>query len=206
MRFRPWLEVTATADQVFQRVTAKDADLVQALGLPLNSKLQKINTGSFATIYQHPLNATKIIKATKDKQDIMRLVKAQALMNQNIVKLHAIQGKLFIQLGQLYVIVADKIEGESMPYTSNSFVMLLTGKLGAESTKKAAYKIAQPGLSPFRDKILAYHGRDNDEERVKLSTFFLTLAQLEQRGITMDDFTDNIIDAGDRYVIVDMGQ
>jgi len=91
--FRKWLEAT-TADALARKASKAFAKqdwnqglILQVLGLP-PSLLKVINTGSFATIYQHPKDPSKVIKVTSDKTDARRLIKAQQLRSPNIVKIH----------------------------------------------------------------------------------------------------------------------
>jgi hypothetical protein len=59
----------------------------------------------------------------------------------------------------------------------------------------------------FQSKILQSHGRLDSKELKKLSSLFKTLSLLEDKlGVFLADFVDNMIDAGDRYVIIDFGQ
>ncbi len=199
MQFRNWFEAA-----VFDRAILQDTDILKALRLP-KQKLQVIGRGSFATVYQHPTEKNKVIKVTKDKNDIRNLIKAQSLKSPNIVKLHPIAGNFSVGVGNLYLVVADKVEGRSFPYTSDIIATLIGGKSGMENAAKASVKIGQIGLSPFRDKVLNRLGLDDERERSKLSSLLLTVSHLEKRGIEFFDFTDNVIDTGDHHVIIDMG-
>lgn len=203
MHFKLWLEAV---DKVFKRGAIDTRQLAQMLALPTSS-LTEIDRGSFATVYQHPAAPNRIIKVTKDRQDVVNLVKAQRLNSPCVVRLYppVKSNELFVKVGQMYAIVADKVQGPPMPYTSNAIAMLLTGKLGMDTPQKAAMKIQQSGSSPFRDSILAKMGRDNEAERAKLSELFFTLAKLERMGVDLSDFTDNVLDGGQHYVIIDMG-
>lgn len=53
--------------------------------------------------------------------------------------------------------------------------------------------------------VLDRYGKNDDGEHTKLAELFVTLGNLEKYRIELSDFEDNILDAGDRYVIVDMG-
>jgi len=204
MRFKKWIEavdvLAQKASNTFVKQKWNTDSILNALGLsPV--KLKTINTGSFATVYQHPTDPSKVIKVTSDKADGRRLVKAQQLHSPNVVRIH--------QSTQLpngsWVLIADFVAGPSMPYTSNTLAALINGKTMMDDPAAAARKIVQIGASPFREQILAKMGRDNNIERQKLAELFITLSRLEKLGIDMFDFTDNIIDVGKYYVIIDMG-
>ena len=54
-------------------------------------------------------------------------------------------------------------------------------------------------------QILAKHGKDTIPEHRKLNDLLDTLRKLDRIKIPLSDLTDNILDAGNRYVIVDFG-
>lgn len=196
-------DLDAVADKVFgQRAANTKLDHVKimtALGIKSNErKLQQINQGSLATVYQHPEDPTKIIKVTADAQDARNLVKSQRLNSPNIVRVYnsAKVGPKAVAL------VADFIKGESMPYNTNALLGLINGD-NFDEARQAIRGILRPDRT--RRKILDQMGMNTDEERMKLSRLFQTLAGLEKLGIDMYDFTDNILDGGNDYVIIDMG-
>lgn len=207
MMFKEWFiettlmddPLTQRASQTFVKQKWDQNAILKSLGLP-PTKLRIVNTGSFATVYHHPSDPTKVIKVTSDKVDAKRLIKAQQLRSPNIVKVYQ-----NTQLPNGVVLLSDFINGPSMPYTSNTMSALINGKNMMDSLSGATRKILQPGTSPFRDKILAKVGKDDNTERQKLSELFMTLTRLEKIGIDINDFTDNIIDTGQHYVIIDMG-
>lgn len=206
MRFKEWIEAALLGDELAQKASDtfvkqkwNVSSILNLLGLP-PEKLKTINTGSFATVYQHPTDPSKVIKVTSDKADGRQLVKAQQLRSPNVVKIYQ-SSQLF---NGSWVLVADFVHGPSIPFTSNTLAALINGKT-IESPAVAARKIVQIGASPFRERILAKMGKDNPLERQKLAELFITLSRLEKLGIDIADFTDNIIDTGQHYVIIDMG-
>ena len=55
-------------------------------------------------------------------------------------------------------------------------------------------------------EILEKYNKNNPQEHDKLSSLFHTLHKLEKfYRIDLVDFQDNIMDTGDRYVLVDLG-
>jgi hypothetical protein len=48
------------------------------------------------------------------------------------------------------------------------------------------------------------YNSNNEEEHEKLITLFETMKKLEEINIHLVDLTDNIIDNGQRYVIIDL--
>jgi hypothetical protein len=203
LTFKKWLEssmLDQKASQTFVKQNWDQNAILYALGLQ-PTKLNKVNTGSFATVYQYPNDPHKVIKVTSDKADAHRLINAQKLNSPNIVKIYK---SAQLPNGSM-ILVSDFINGASMPYTSNTISALITGKNMMDSAINASRKILQPGTSPFRDRILQKFGHDNAHERQKLSELFMTLARLERMGIDINDFTDNVIDNGQHYVIIDMG-
>jgi len=101
-------------------------------------------------------------------------------------------------------IVVGRVPGELAPYSTDEFLALLQGKQMSDSRESASGLILDP--DPFRSKILEDHGRMNKLECKKLSRLFYTLHQLGKWGIRLVDFGDNVVDDGDRYVLVDLGQ
>lgn len=204
--FKQWLEVSLDqkADAVFGRrdknLRINFNSILSGLGLPtIDGKPQIIKKGSLAIVYQHPHDPRKIIKLTGDMDDARNLWKAQKLNSPNIVKVYAAK-KL---KGNSAVLVADKIDGKPMPYASNIFLALIHGDFFDDATE-ASQKILNPRGK--RMQILQWMGKDDHQEYRKLSELFATLGRLEKIGIDMFDFTDNIIDNGPHYVIIDLGQ
>lgn len=187
------------AKRTFSKQSWGQATILKAIGLP-PAPLTQINTGSFATIYQYPGDRTKVIKVTRDTTDAKNLLKAQTLNSPNIVKIHQ-----SAKIGDGAVLVADYVTGRPIPYTSSVLAALIDGKNGLDEPERAARKIMNHGLSPFRDRILAKFGKDTPQERRKLAELLVAIGKLRRRGVDLADFTDNIIDDGQHYVIIDMG-
>ena len=204
MSFKTWLgeDLDTAADKVFSQ-RGKNAKLphskiLAALGIDHPDPLRQINQGSLATIYQHPLDPMKVIKVTSDMNDAKNLVKAQKINSPNVVKIYQ-SGKVN---AKAVALVADHIRGDSMPYNTNALLSLIGGDR-FDDAATASRAIFRPDRT--RDKVLNQLGLDTTEERTKLSQLFKSLAQLERLGIDVFDFTDNILDAGDHYVMIDLG-
>lgn len=203
--FKTWLneDLDAVADKVFgqrsQNAKLSHAKIMTALGIQSNeAQLRQINTGSLATIYQHPEDPSKIIKVTADAQDVKNLVKAQRLNSPNVVRVYN-----SAKIGpKAFGLVADLVKGRSMHYNTNELLGLMNGD-NFEEAGQAVRGIMRPDRT--RSKILDQLGMNTNDEKVKLSRLFQALAGLEKLGIDMYDFTDNILDAGGEYVIIDMG-
>lgn len=208
MNFSEWLEaaitddpIAAKAQQVFRYQQWNPRPILKALGIQATSFGQRVNSGSFATVYRHPLDPSKIIKCTRDAGDARNLVAAQSLDTPNVVRVYQ-----NVKIPQGYALVEDFVNGPSMPYTSAMIALLLDGPNMMDTPQKAARKILRPGASPGRDRVLDKVGRNTEQERAKLSELLTTIGRLQQRGIDVSDWTDNVLDAGDHYVIIDMGQ
>jgi hypothetical protein len=72
-----------------------------------------------------------------------------------------------------------------------------------QDAKEAVRGILKPDRT--RVETLNHFKKNTPQELTKLSELFATLAKLEGLGIEIDDFGDNIHDAGDHYVMIDLG-
>lgn len=202
-----WLENMATlekdADTFFSRRQSNQGmdfnTVLAALGLPeSNTPPTVIGQGSLATVYQHP-DPNKVIKVTGDVSDARNLKNAQRLRSRNVLKVYQV-----VKVGpKAFAIVADKVAGAPMPYTSNVIAALIDGD-SMDDALEASEEILNP--TGVRLEILRRMGKLEQTEIEKLSELFRTIGRLERMGIDMFDYTDNVLDAGSHYVIVDMGQ
>ena len=98
-------------------------------------------------------------------------------------------------------IIVEKIDGPSMTYTTSDFYELsLNGRF-----ELASDWIMQGG-NKNQQIIMDKYQQNNDQEHYKLYDLFKTLHSLKKfYRIELSDFEDNIIDNGNRYVIIDMG-
>ena len=200
--FKKWLENLAYEKAFAQRDITQKTNVAKLLGI--NGSLIKYKQGSFATLYQHPKNKNRLIKITSHKEDVLNLVKAQNLNSNNIIKLFGWENKEKIKelpnLNSLAIIV-EKIDGPSMIYTTSDFYELsLNGKF-----ELASDWIMQGGHEKQK-RIMDRYQMNADQEHYKLYDLFKTLHNLKKfYRIELTDFEDNIIDNGNRYVIIDMG-
>jgi hypothetical protein len=197
MNFKSWLEAT---DTIFaQRERNQRKNIGNLLGFGVD--LQKFSQGSFATLYYHPTNYNLLIKVTAHKEDVWNLYRSQRLESDNIVKVYDKPKEIF---PKAWAITVEKINGTPMIYPTNDFISLITGSFN-ENLDDATTSILYATDDFTRRNILEKFNKLNDEECEKLSSLFRTLSELEKIGISMSDFSENILDAGDRYVIVDLG-
>lgn len=202
MRFKDYLEVVGEKLFTLRDITQR-SDIASLLGFI--NPLDKYSQGSIATIYQHPADANLLIKVTSHKSDVDNLVRAQRLNSSNVVKLFPWRGgKLVKEIPSLdsYAIIVEKVTGSSMVYTTNDFYELsLGGKFDL-----AADWLDSADIHKKQKSILDRYKKNYSEEHSKLSNLFRTLDKLEKYyRIELSDFQDNILDSGDRYVVVDMG-
>jgi hypothetical protein len=208
MFFKDWLnlsEAKTNYDAMFsQRDKTQKSDVSSLLGF--KKPLVKFSQGSLATLYQHPTNKNLLIKITSHKEDINNIVKAQRVNSPNVVKTFPWdkEGTLIKSLPSLnsLAIIVEKVNGTPMVYTNNDFLALgLNG-----SFEKAADWLLGTMLEE-QEVILDQYNKNNVEEHYKLISLFKTLSKLAGREyrIELSDFDQNILDTGDRYVIVDMG-
>lgn len=202
MDFRTWLEEIAHEKAFAQRDRTQKADVGRLLGFKTN--LMRYSQGSFATLYQHPRRRDRLIKITAHKEDVHNLARAQNLNSPNIPKLFDWEdGKKVKELPSLnsVAIMVEKIDGSPMAYTTGDFYDLsLDGKFGLASDW------IMHGGTPKQKKVMEKYGLDGEMEHSRLATLFATLRDLRKfYRIDLSDFQDNIMDAGGRYVLVDMG-
>ncbi|NBT57559.1 hypothetical protein EBT16_02130 [bacterium] len=200
--FRTWLEEIASEKAFGQRDKTQKADVGKLLGFKTN--LMRYSQGSFATLYQHPRRKDRLIKITAHREDVQNLVRAQALNSPNIPRLFDWEdGKKTKELPSLnsIAIMVEKIDGHPMEYTTGDFYELsLDGRFGLASDWIAT------GGTPRQKSIMEKYGLNNDLEHDKLARLMATLRDLKKfYRIDLSDFQDNIMDAGGRYVLVDMG-
>jgi hypothetical protein len=204
MSFKTWLEATSVNskfDKFFsQRDLIQKKDVGELLGF--KQPLLKINQGSLATIYQHPKNPNWVIKVTSHKEDIQNIQKAQKLNSKNIVKMFG-NPQQVPQNPNFYWIIVEKVNGSHMVYDTNSFIALIHGDYD-EKLKDAATSVLYTD-GGIREQILKRYGKNSEEELEKLSSLFETLYNLQKIGIEMSDFAENIMDDGEKYVIIDLG-
>jgi hypothetical protein len=197
MRFKQWLISEAAS-----KIQWDPSITLPALGIEPTTPRLLMSQGSHADIYEHPTDSTKLIKITNDRRDAKNIITAQSLNSPNVVKCYA-QTSEGVARG--VALVVDYIKGETAPYSTQEFLGMLEGKFGADDRGQAYLRIMRP--DPFRQKILQSHGLLNGPEVQKLSQLFKTLYLLERKlKIFLADFVDNIIDAGNAYVVVDLGQ
>jgi dsDNA-binding SOS-regulon protein len=206
MEFLKWLKLTESqlpSEDIFSlRDKTQKSDVSKILGF--GKPLVKYSQGSVATLYNHPKNKNLLIKITSHKQDILNIVKAQKLDSPNVVKCFPWENgdilKNVPSLSSLAIIV-EKIKGSSMVYNTGEFFDLsLFGRfeLAADWLDSTVHK--------KQTVVLDKHGKNSPEEHLKLSSLFKTLHNLERfYKIELSDFQDNILDDGNRYVIIDMG-
>lgn len=201
LNFKKWIENLAYEKTFAQRDITQKANVSKLLGIP---GLIKYKQGSFATLYQHPKKQDRLIKITSHKEDIINLVKVQNLKSPNIIKLFDWENKQKVKelpsLNSLAVIV-EKVSGPSMNYTTSDFYELsLNGKF------ELASDWIMYGGNDKQKFIMDRYQSNNDQEHNKLYELFKTLQDLKKfYRIELSDFEDNIIDNGNRYVIIDMG-
>lgn len=204
MSFKTWLEATSVNskfDKFFsQRDLIQKKDVGELLGF--KQPLLKINQGSLATIYQHPKNPNWVIKVTSHKEDIQNIHKAQKLNSKNIVKMFG-NPQQVPQNPNFYWIIVEKVNGSHMVYDTNSFIALIHGDYD-EKLKDASTSVLYTD-GGIREQILTRYGKNSEEELEKLSSLFETLYNLQKIGIEMSDFSENIMDDGEKYVIIDLG-
>jgi hypothetical protein len=199
MSFKLWLENISMFDL---RDKTQRTNVGKMLGF--SKPLVKFSQGSIATIYKYPKNNELLIKVTSHSDDVKNIIKAQRLNSDNVVKAFSWEdGRMIKSLPSLdsQAIIVEKIDGTPMDYTSSEFFILsLNGKfdLAADWLDSTVHE--------KQKKVLDFHGKNDNFEHSKLSDLFRALAKLEKfYGIELSDFQDNILDAGNRYVIVDMG-
>lgn len=158
--------------------------------------------GTHADIYSNPNDPSTLIKVTDDDEDARNTISAQILNSPNVVKCHAHATTGVVNGTALLV---DFVTGGQAPYSTPEFLGLIEGQQGNDPRDQAHIRILRP--DPFRLNILQTHGRINKTEQLKLSELFTTIYLLESRlNVFLVDLSENIIDAGTSYVIVDFGR
>ena len=202
LNFKLWIENSAYEKAFAQRDITQKANVAKSLGMTGN--LIKYKQGSFATLYEHPKNKNRLIKITSHKEDVYNLVKAQKLNSPNVIKLFDWENKEKVKelpnLNSLAIIV-EKANGPSIAYVTGDFYELsLNGKF-----ELAGDWIMQGG-NDRQKRVMDKYQLNNEPEHYKLHALFNTLHSLRRfYRIELSDFEDNIIDNGNRYVIIDMG-
>jgi hypothetical protein len=202
MFFKEWLLLNSYDTLFLQRDKTQKSNIGKILGFGKN--LVKFSQGSIATLYQHPESPNLLIKVTSHKEDISNIITAQKLKSPNVVRAVPWNSKEMVKnLPSLnsQAIIVEKVMGNPMVYTTSDFFDLsLNGQfeLAADWLNSTVHKV--------QAKILDRYNKNNIEEHTKLASLFLTLSKLEKfYNIELSDFQDNILDSGDRYVIIDMG-
>jgi hypothetical protein len=216
--FKEWLSLIENDldyETLFsQRDKTQQADVGKLLGF--KKPLVKFDQGSIATIYQHPTDNNLLIKVTSHQEDIENIVRAQGLNSPNVVRVFPWEnGKMTKSLPTLnsLAIIVEKVSGRPMVYTSSEFFDLsLNGKFDL------AGHIIDGNLTPYDKKLYAKEikkqsailnnkNKNNPLEHSKLTSLFNALNELAGKvySIEMSDIDQNIMDTGDRYVIIDMG-
>ena len=207
MEFKKWLNENELDfdDSLFaQKEKTQKSNVSKILGF--SKPLKKIAEGSFATLYQHPNHPDKLIKITSHKEDVDNIVKAQRIGSNNIAKVFDwVKGNKIKTIPKLksYAIIVEKINGKPMQYSTGHFLQLADMGGGIDFDSAADWLDYQP--KNHQAKILNMYNANTPKEHDKLSELFRTLNELEKYRIELSDFDQNIIDAGDRYVIVDLG-
>lgn len=197
MNFKLWLEINIFA----QKQKSQSKNIGKLLGFA--QPLVKFSEGTFATLYQHPKNPSLLIKITAHKSDILNIVKSQKLNSPNVVRVFDWDdGEKIKELPSInsLAIIVEKISGGHLEYITSDFYDLSLGNF------ELAHEWLDSGGHKIQQKILDRYGKNNEKEHNKLSSLFKTLFQIEKfYGIELSDFQDNIIDDGEKYVIIDMG-
>jgi hypothetical protein len=203
MFFREWLLLDASYEGLFaQRDKTQKSNVGKLLGFGKN--LVKFSQGSIATLYGHPSDGRLLIKVTSHREDVANLVRAQRLQSPNVVRVFPWDsGKMVRDIPSLnsQALIVEKVVGGPMPYMTGDFF-----ELGLNGEFELAADWLNSTVHKRQALVLDRYGRNEAEEHLKLAALFGTLHSLEKfYRIELSDFQDNILDAGDRYVIVDMG-
>jgi hypothetical protein len=214
MEFKKWIEATASSkiekasDDFFGRkFINRKIDpqfILSALGLSPNQELVVFNTtGSAAIIYEYPGDSTKLIKVTGDMNDAKAFNK---LYKSNFKSPNVVGCYMVKKIAQnAAVIIVDKVDGGPMLYSTSELTAVIQGD-SYDEVCSASISLMRGKPDRTRDKILIRHGKNNPQEKMKLAQLFKTLCQLKGKGIDVFDFDSNILDNGESYVIVDLGQ
>lgn len=199
-----WFDLDDESEKVFgQRDINKSVQfntILSHLGLPgVNHEVKPFAQGSMATVYQNPHNPNTIIKVTSDINDIQNLIKAQTINSPNVVRLH--NSKLVSNT--LGVALLDYVKGKTLNLSIDGIMRLVQGERN-DDFEQAIEGIFDKN-DKLRNQVLKMYGMDDDKTRQKWSDLFKAVYQLESLGIYLDDLTDNIIDNGSQYVLIDLG-
>ncbi len=170
--------------------------LQKSLGVDL-SGMQEIGHGTMATVYKV---GDKALKITRDNKDVINTVKAQRIKSNNVVKIHRLSKD---GLSSGTAMLLDFINGQLAPFSTGEWHALIQGS-GMDELSDAI-KLILTDNKGIRNKILTDHGLNDSKSRSKISEMFKTLRALQSINVSIDDLGDNIIDAGDRYVLIDLG-
>lgn len=189
-------------DAVFnQRHKTQKANVGKLLGFDVPLKM--VAHGSFASLYQHPTEENVLIKITSHKEDVQNTLKAQRLKSNNIVKIYNWEGDVKYKSLPNYkswALLVEKITGSKLKYATGHFYVL-----AHNGEFELAKDWMDAGGSKEQKKVLEAYKSYNEQELEKLSSLFGALQMLHRIGIDLSDFEDNILDAGNRYVIIDLG-
>jgi len=170
--------------------------LQKSLGINL-SGMQEIGHGTMATVYKI---GDKALKITRDNKDVIHTVKAQRIKSNNVVKIHRLSKD---GLSSGTAMLLDFVDGPLAPFSTGEWHALIQGS-GIDELSDAV-KLILTDNKGIRNKILTDHGLNDNKSRSKISELFKTLRSLQSIGVNIDDLGDNIIDTGDRYVLIDLG-
>ena len=170
--------------------------------LGLAKTLKKFASGSFANLYEYPGRDDILIKVTCHRSDVVNAVKAQRIGSNCIVKLTDWEdGKAYKELPSIksWALLVEKIVGKPMIYSTGDFYTLCYN-----GDFDLAKDWCEAGGSDVQKQILKKYSF-GEAELNRLSKLFEALRSLGRLRIELSDFEDNIMDSGDRYVIVDLG-
>lgn len=196
------LSEASVSDAAFnQRAKTQKVDIGKLLGF--SQPLNMVAHGSFATLYNNPGIQGTLIKVTSHKEDVQNTIKAQRLKSQNIVKTFEwASGEMAKKLPSIksWALQVERVNGKPLQYSTGHFYAL-----AYNGNFELAKDWLDYGGSDEQKKILRAYNTLHASELVKLSQLFESLHGLSRLGIDISDFEDNILDSGDRYVIIDLG-
>lgn len=159
-----------------------------------------INQGSFANIYSTDAD-DKIVKITSDISDFRNLSIANRIIPNHVPKIHKSTTK---GIGKNNVaMLIDYIEGKNFPLITNEMLKILQGDGFTADYEAARIRVLRPKGQIA--KILECHNLMDKQDRIKIANLIKALSILDKSGIEMIDFDENIIDNGEKYVIIDLG-
>lgn len=217
MKFKKWLcieekgraSLDKQSNDMFSRRSSNENLqfnlILKSLGLP-ETELEptEIGLGSMANVYLNPHNPTQVIKVTGDFADAKNFNK---LLKRNIISPNLPRVYNVAKINsKAAAILMDYIKGKKMSYSANEFLALVNGDSWADYQQ--AIKELQSGrVGKLRQAIMLKKGKNVETESKKLIQLFNTLIKLENIGIDIFDFNEeNILDDGQEYVIIDLGQ